>query len=115
LASLFATLGDLKYWELPLVFIGLILLISLPSMFIAWMRLRRRTLAPLLDAAGWAVNGRTLISFNLGHVLTRRAKLPPGASIQIVGGAVVSNWLWAALGLTLIASAVCWGYLLYAN
>tara|TARA_R100000027_G_scaffold9275_4_gene6685 strand:- start:14761 stop:16890 length:2130 start_codon:yes stop_codon:yes gene_type:complete len=113
LASLFATLGGLKYWEIPLVFIGLILLISLPSMFIAWMRLRRRTLAPLLDAAGWAVNGRTAINFKLGSLLTRRAELPPGARIEIVGGAAARTWLWVLLGFTVVISCIGWGLILF--
>lgn len=112
IASLFAALGDLRYWELPLIFIGLILLISLPSMFIAWMRLRKRTLAPLLDAAGWAINGTTHINFRLGRLLTRRAVLPPGASIELAGGASARTWLWALLGLTVVASAVGWGWIL---
>ncbi|MBC2603114.1 hypothetical protein [Puniceicoccus vermicola] len=113
LASLFSTLGELRYWELPLVFVGLILLVSLPSMFIAWMRLRKRTLGPLLDAAGWAVNGKTLISFRLGKLLTRRATLPPGATIELVGGAAARTWLWVLLGLTVVASALGWGFILF--
>lgn len=113
LGSLFSALGRLRYWEIPLVFIGLILLISLPSMFIAWMRLRKRTLAPLLDASGWAVNGRTIISFRLGRLLTRRAVLPPGSKIEIGQGASVHKGLLILLGLTLIVSAIGWGLILF--
>jgi len=114
IASLFEALGSLRYWELPLVILGLILIISLPSMFIAWMRLRKRTLAPLLDAAGWAVNGKTHISFRLGKLLTRRAILPPGAVVELAGGAAARTWLWGLLGFTVIASAVGWGWILYS-
>jgi len=112
LASLFETLSSMPLWEIPLVFLGVILLISLPSMFIAWMRLRKRTLAPLLDAAGWAVNGRTLINFSLGRRLTRRAKLPEGATVEFSETAQVRTSLWLLLGFSVVASAVGWALLL---
>jgi len=46
---------------------------------IAWLTLRRRTLGPILDANGWAVNGRVKINLPLGTALTERAVLPAGA------------------------------------
>jgi len=46
---------------------------------IAWLKLRHRTLGPILDACGWAVNGRVKINLPLGTALTDRAVLPPGA------------------------------------
>jgi hypothetical protein len=106
LASLFNSLKALTWWELPLVILAVILMISLPSMVIAWLKLRQRTLAPLLDASGWAVNGRTLISAKLGRSLTARATLPLSAKCQVDERAIVRSSIWAALGLTLIAAAV---------
>ncbi|HZI32762.1 MAG TPA: hypothetical protein VFF11_10505, partial [Candidatus Binatia bacterium] len=38
------------------VLVGLVLLISGPSMVLAYMKLRNRNLGPILDANGWAVN-----------------------------------------------------------
>ncbi len=111
LASLFNTMKSLTWWELPLVILGGILMISLPSMLIAWLKLRKRTLAPLLDASGWAVNGRTLISAKLGRNLTRRATLPLAAHCHFDERVGVRNSLWAALGLTLITCLLAWIYI----
>jgi hypothetical protein len=57
-----------------------ILVISLPSVAIAWMKLRQRTLGPVLDANGWAINGRVKINIPFGTRLTGHASLPPAAT-----------------------------------
>lgn len=64
---------------MPLGILGLILVISGPSMVIAWLKLRQRNLGPLLDANGWAINSKAKVNLPLGACLTRIAKLPPGA------------------------------------
>jgi hypothetical protein len=79
LAAVFARVLDLAWWQYPLVVVGLILVISLPSMLIAWLKLRQRTLGPILEANGWAINGRVRINIPLGTSFTTLAKLPPGA------------------------------------
>jgi hypothetical protein len=68
---------------MPLGLVGLILLISGPSMFMAWLKLRRRNLGPILDANGWAVNTLTRVNIPLGRSLTSVAELPDGASRQL--------------------------------
>ncbi len=71
---------DLRPWWAKLVAVaGVVLVISGPSVLIAWLKLRHRTLGPILDANGWAVNGRVRINLPLGTALTDRAALPPGA------------------------------------
>ena len=55
------------------------LMISGPSMAMAWFKLRNRNLGPLLDANGWAVNARARINIPFGTSLTQLAKLPEGA------------------------------------
>lgn len=66
----------LTWWQQILVFFGILLLISGPSMLIAFMKLRRRNLAPLLNANGWAVNADTIINVLFGATLTEIAKYP---------------------------------------
>lgn len=66
-------------WWMPLGVIGLILLISGPSMLIAALKLSQRTLGPILEGTGWAINGRVKINVPLGAYLTRAKALPPGA------------------------------------
>ena len=67
---------------IPLGILGIILLISLPSMFIAWNKLRQRNIAPILDASGWAINGNVKISIKLGNTMTQTASRPKGSSLN---------------------------------
>lgn len=69
---------------MPLGVLGVVLLISGPSMVIAWLKLRQRNLGPLLDANGWAVNGRVKVNIPLGASLTDLAVLPPGSERSLV-------------------------------
>ena len=62
--------------------IGLILLISLPSCILAYIKLRKRSLGPILDANGWAVNSKAKINVPFGTTLTGVAKLPAGSSVD---------------------------------
>ena len=79
IATLFAKFVDVPGWQLPLILVGLLLVISLPSMFIAALKLRQRTLGPILEGNGWAVNGRVKINIPLGTALTEIATLPAGS------------------------------------
>lgn len=68
----------LGYW-IPLGILGIMLCISLPSVFIAWSKLRQRNIAPILDASGWAINGNVKITTLLGTSLTDLPSRPAGA------------------------------------
>jgi hypothetical protein len=78
-ATLVAGIMKLDPWQIPLLFVAIVLLISLPSMVIAWLKLRKRNLGPILDANGWAVNARAKINVPFGGSLTKVATLPPGS------------------------------------
>jgi hypothetical protein len=80
LAAVVGGLLSLPIWQLPLVVVGVMFLISGPSMLLAWLKLRQRNLGPLLDANGWAVNTRARINIPFGGSLTGLATLPKGAS-----------------------------------
>ena len=68
--------------QLILGFIGVIALISGPSMILAYIKLRKRNLGPILDANGWAVNAAAKINVPFGTSLTGIAQLPPGSSVD---------------------------------
>ena len=72
-------LGLQPWWAKLVAVAGVLLVISGPSVLVAWLKLRQRTLGPVLDANGWAVNGRVKVNFPLGQALTSRAVLPPGS------------------------------------
>jgi hypothetical protein len=79
LGAIATGLAGLAWWQLPLVLVALMLVISLPSMLIAWLKLRQRTLGPILEANGWAINGRVKINIPLGTSFTSLARLPANA------------------------------------
>ena len=110
--SLSAALFSLAWWQFPLLFVGIFLCISGPSMFLAWLKLRRRTLGPVLDASGWAVNSQIPINFMLGSCLTDAAALPPNASRSFDDPfRKQSRWKkWAvALGVVCLAALLAGG------
>lgn len=76
LVSIFKGLSALQWWKLILVFVAIMLVISGPAMVLAWLKLRRRNIAPLLNANGWAVNASSKISIPFGETLTDIAKYP---------------------------------------
>ena len=76
LASLFKGLFALNWWQLIMLFVGIILVISGPAMVMAWLKLRRRNIAPLLNSNDWAVNAVAKISIPFGETLTDIAKYP---------------------------------------
>jgi len=78
-AGYLAGVLKLPFWQVCLAFVGMLLIISGPSILIAWLKLRQRNLGPILDANGWAVNGRVKMNVPFGGSLTAVAKLPSGA------------------------------------
>lgn len=82
LASIVAGFMALTWWKMPLAIAGLLLLISGPSMIMAYLKLRKRNLAPLLDANGWAINARANVNIRFGNLLTQIATLPENARVN---------------------------------
>ncbi len=112
-ASIVTGLLKMAWWQLPLVVIGVILIISGPSMLIAWFKLRKRNLGPILDANGWAVNARAKINIKFGTSLTGTAKLPEGAERSLADPYEDKKkpWsLYALIVLLIIAGIVLWKY-----
>ena len=79
LATVSAKVAMMHWWQIPLLLLAVMLAISIPAVIIAWLKLRQRTLGPILDANGWAINGRVKINIPFGTALTDVATLPPGA------------------------------------
>ena len=74
LADFFSSFTVWYHWVI--FFFVLLLLISGPSMVMAWLKLRRRNVAPLLNANGWAVNAASIINIPFGATLTDQVKFP---------------------------------------
>jgi hypothetical protein len=112
LSAIFAKLFGLKAWQIPLVFIGLMLVISLPSVIMAWLKLRKRNLGPILDANGWAVNAQAKLSIPFGASLTQVATLPPGSQRDLNDPFAEKQkpwWLLVVL-VVIIGAGIAWYY-----
>ena len=109
LAALAKELFALTWWQLLLTFAAILLIISGPSMVMAWMKLRRRNIAPLLNANGWAVNAAAKISIPFGNTLTDEAKFP---KMKLKDPYATGMPAWAKVLITLCilagAAAAAW-------
>jgi hypothetical protein len=103
LASVASGLAGLKWWQNIIVFICILLVISGPSMIMAWLKLRRRNLAPVLNANGWAVNADAIISVPFGKTLTEQAAFPFIKAPKMEGGMSSGKKWLIGICVTLIA------------
>lgn len=113
LVSIFSSFFGLKWWQMPLAIIGVVLSISGPSMILAWLKLRKRNLAPLLDANGWAINARATINIVFGKTLTHLAKLPENSKLNLVDPFAKKKNPTIPIVIALIVAATIVGYLLW--
>ncbi len=103
LASIVGGVLSLKFWQIPIAIAGLLLLVSGPAMVMAWFKLKRRNLAPILDANGWAVNARARINIPFGTSLTSLAILPEGAHRALLDPYADKQMRWPYYMLAAIA------------
>lgn len=76
LSGFFRFVGGLQFYQIILLVIAIMLVISGPSCFLAWRKLRKRNLGPILNANGWAINSNVLVNTVYGATLTSVAKYP---------------------------------------
>ncbi len=112
LASVMVGILSLALWQIPFALAGLLLAVSGPAMLLAWFKLRGRTLGPLLDANGWAINARAKINIPFGTSLTQLARLPANAERSLTdpyADEPRSMWTYGVWGaLLLMVLAMLW-------
>ena len=107
IVGIFGKFIELGPW-IPMAILGIVLAISGPSMMIAWLKLRQRSLGPILDASGWAINGRMNINLGLGRSLSQTGKVPLNAKRNLADPFADSHklrnslWLLAVVALALL-------------
>ena len=84
LGGIFGPIFNLPWWQIPFAILAIVIAISIPSVVIAYLKLRRRNLGPILDANGWAVNAKAKMNVPFGGSLTGVATLPPGSDRDLV-------------------------------
>jgi len=82
--AILASLAGLSLLQLFLGVAGLVAIIAAPFGVLAWLKLRKRNLAGLLEAAGWALNDRLKISRGLALYFAQRPARPAGSQLDWV-------------------------------
>lgn len=87
-------------WWAPIVaVVALALVISGPAMIMAWFKLRKRNLSPLLNANGWAVNADAIVSVLFGGTLTEQAQFPLLKTKHKCCKLKKGRWGWIAIAV----------------
>lgn len=116
LTKIFSGLVNTAWWKLLIVFVTILLVISGPAMIMAWLKLRRRNIAPLLNANGWAINASSKISIPFGETLTDIAKFPTLKLKDPYAKTGLAPWKKWCIGLSslILTLAVLWLVNLFA-
>ena len=108
LAAVAKGMSGFAWWQLLIVFVCILLVISGPSMIMAWLKLRRRNLAPVLNANGWAINADALINVIFGRTLTEQVAFPIVKVPQVKKGmSCWKKWLIAICVILVVIGIVC--------
>jgi hypothetical protein len=110
IAALATGLVKLPVWQMALVPVGVMLLISGPSMLIAWLKLRKRNLGPILDANGWAINNCAKMNIPFGASLTDMPALPAGSerSLEDPYAEKQRPWKLYIAIIVIVVLGLCW-------
>lgn len=112
LLAAFTGFISLTWWEMIIALAAVILIISGPAMLLAWLKLRRRNLGPVLNANGWAINSKVLVNVRFGATLTSTAKYPkikfvdPFAKKKMSTGKKIMWWSIAIIGAAVITLGI---------
>ena len=101
-------MSGFHWWQYVIVFVCILLVISGPSMIMAYLKLRRRNLAPVLNANGWAINADAIISVPFGRTLTEQVAFPIVKLPKVKKGmAAWKKWLIAICSILVGLAIVC--------
>ena len=98
--------AKLQWWGVLIVIAAILLLISGPAMISAWLKLRKRNLAPLLNANGWAINSALPLKVKFGATFTSLASYPKVGTPDISLKEKKKNgWIWSIIVILILAAA----------
>ncbi len=107
IGGLITALKGISFWYGVLGALALILVVSGPSVILAWFKLRARDFAPVLNACGWAINKKMRMPMRLSRVFTHEAVVPEGSSIDMEDPYVEKHfWRNLLIVFLLVAAAI---------
>ena len=108
-----ATLGGFimaKWYNIILLIAAVVIFISGPSMLLAWLKLRKRNIGPLLNANGWAINSVVKINTTFGQTLTSMAKFPKVVGKDPLADKKMAWWKKCLIWLVVLAALFVVGF-----
>ena len=70
-ASILAAVSGMPWYKILISLVALVLVVSVPSMVLAWFKLRARDLGAILNASGWAINRPMRFSMKRARAFTK--------------------------------------------
>ena len=110
LAGVIAALKGITWWQVLIIIAVVMLIISGPAMFIAWRKLLKRDLGPILNANGGAINAKSLVNTKFGKTLTSLAKFPKLTAVDPEARKKAARrrfWCWFC-GIVVVACVALW-------
>ena len=108
-----ATLGGFvtdKWYNVLILIAAVVLFISGPSMLLAWLKLRKRNLGPLLNANGWAINSMVKINTTFGATLTSMAQYPKVVSKDPFADKKMAWWKKCLIWIVILGALFVVGF-----
>lgn len=112
LATVAKGISGFTWYQYLGIILGIVVVISGPSMVMAWLKLRKRNLAPVLNANGWAVNADIKVNIIFGATLTKIAKFP---KVRVKDPFAEKGVVWKRIFWAIILLAAIFAGLYFTN
>ena len=106
IGSIAKSLSGFVWWQWLILIAAILLVISGPAMILAWIKLRKRSLSPLLNANGWAINAAAKVNITFGATLTEIGKTPVKADPDPY--ADKTPWWKKLIGWLIVLGIIFW-------
>ena len=106
IGSIAKSLSGFVWWQWLILIAAILLVISGPAMILAWIKLRKRSLSPLLNANGWAINAAAKVNITFGATLTEIGKTPVKADPDPF--ADKTPWWKKLIGWLIVLGIIFW-------
>ena len=113
IGGVLVTLGGFvtyKWYNILLLIGFIVIVISGPSMLLAWLKLRKRDLGPVLNANGWAINANVKVNTTFGATLTSMAKYPTLVMTDPFADKKMAWWKKTLIWIVILAALFVVGF-----
>lgn len=105
------TIASLRYWQVCSLILSAVAAVLVPSLILAWLKLRKRDLSALLEGGAWAINPRLRMTGKLARDLTQSPPYPEPS----VGAPAPSRLIKVLLWILALTIAGWFSYTIYLD